>query len=60
MNLQRLLELWERFDNNQRRYQQQTDRFNHDMSQINANRTHINSFQQEIERCKVNYSIDEK
>jgi hypothetical protein len=47
------LELWERFDANKRRYIQQTERLNIDLSQLNTNRSSITSFQQEIETCKV-------
>ncbi|CAF3725966.1 unnamed protein product [Adineta steineri] len=50
--LKRILELWERFDANKRRYQQQTERLNAELSQINSNRNSIASFEHEIENCK--------
>ncbi|CAF3934598.1 unnamed protein product, partial [Rotaria sordida] len=48
----RLLELWERFDANKRRYQQQTERLNNELTQLKSNQNSIVSFQHEIDNCK--------
>ncbi|CAM2712242.1 unnamed protein product [Rotaria socialis] len=50
--LKRLLEFWERFDANTRRYQQQTERLNTELAQLRGNLHTITSFQHEIENCK--------
>ncbi|CAF4704027.1 unnamed protein product, partial [Rotaria sp. Silwood2] len=47
-----LLELWERFDANKRRYQQQTERLNNEFGQLKSNQKSIISFQHEIDNCK--------
>ncbi|CAF4614610.1 unnamed protein product, partial [Rotaria sp. Silwood2] len=48
----RLLELWERFDANKRRYQQQTERLNNELVQLKSNQKSIISFQHEIDNCQ--------
>ncbi|CAF1053347.1 unnamed protein product [Adineta ricciae] len=50
--LQLLLELWERFDANKRRYQQQMERFNSELSRSRSNLNSVQSYQHEIETCK--------
>ncbi|CAM4782634.1 unnamed protein product, partial [Rotaria magnacalcarata] len=50
--LKRLLELWERFDGNKRRYQQQAERLHNEVSLLSSNRNSITSFQNEIDSCQ--------
>lgn len=51
--LDNVKDLWRTFDVNCRRFEQENERFNHDLSLIRANRTMIESFQSEIDRCQV-------
>jgi hypothetical protein len=54
--LKRLLELWERFDANKRRYQQQTEKLNSELTQLVSNRNSITSYQHEIDNSRVKIS----
>ncbi|UJR08743.1 hypothetical protein I4U23_013000 [Adineta vaga] len=47
-----LLELWERFDANKRRYQQQMERLNNELSRLRSNLNSVQSYQHEIDTCK--------
>ncbi|CAF1543353.1 unnamed protein product, partial [Didymodactylos carnosus] len=58
--LKRILEIWEQFDSNKRRYQQLIDRLNNDLTQLISNRNAITSFQREIDGCKnLRHSYEE-
>lgn len=57
---QSLVELWQQFDSNQRRFDEQIGRFRPDLVQTRSQHTTISSFEHEIDRCRVDAFVSSR